>query len=560
MPGVRPQEDMAQDVASISSQHLWLERAVVVLAAGIYLYFFQAQLPNGDGRVYIRQIQDGHTVWNPNHLLMQPVGLWFYQLGRAVGLSWSAFAALKILSGASTLITLGLFHSVLSVLPIRSRTLRLGGVAALFSSAHFLSMAIAEEFYMLQMPLLMAALLVLAFWVTGRYRAASEWVLLGALGLLVALASAVSINNAALGFVLGVLVASPLGRSGQWSIRNALWVWGAGAAVAIPLFVGTYLVTRSDVGFVPWLSSYQGQAGNPADALYGATLSVSGLAISAATLVYGFATSLFTLGELGAVAESAVRSRALEFVPDVLHLATSVILFVVIAVLSMFMAVWFIRSGRRLPAAVAAVAWIGAYLLFNLYWSDTSDQFWFQVLPAFWMLIVLGLSSEERRGATMLVWSRRLIPVIAVFLLMANTTSSVAPRAFANVEDKRQQFANLLRPGDLLITTGWDDLAWMTWDDGQPYSRVLLMDLAMTGRQNEQAMEQLVERIRTHLSSGRVVVARVFDLDREGRPWEQLAKLRWPRSRLQKLLGVFPNSVVGTVDGVVFRELRVPAP
>jgi hypothetical protein len=54
-----------------------------------------------------------------------------------------------------------------------------------------------------------------------------------------------------------------------------------------------------------------------------------------------------------------------------------------------------------------------------------------------------------------------------------------------------------------------------------------------------------------------VLVVRVYDLDRRGRPWEQLAKLGWPRARLQDLFAGFASKPIARIDDVVIRELTL---
>ncbi len=116
----------------------------------------------------------------------------------------------------------------------------------------------------------------------------------------------------------------------------------------------------------------------------------------------------------------------------------------------------------------------------------------------------------------------------------------------------------MLRPGDLLITTGWDRYAWIGVPGGARYEQILLMELALQSTGSPGGLEALPARIASQIAGGgRVIVARVFDRDREARPWEQIAKLGWSRRQLQELLSGFRAREIGRVDGVVFRELTV---
>jgi hypothetical protein len=543
---------------------LWAERIALMVGLGIYLYALQSDAPNGDGQVYMRQIEAGRVVWNPNHLLMEPIGLWAFRLMRAVGLDWSLFGVLKVLSACAAVVSTGLFHATLSAVPEASRAHRVLGTAGLALSAHFLSMAIAEEFYMVQMPVVTAALLLGVWWTTEPAASQRARHLLIGLGGLSALATAISINNAFLALALGAAVALPATNGGRWRPSNALWVWGSGLALSLPLFIGAYATsTSSGPGVIRWMVSYQGESEGPSGGLYGIVPTPAGVATSLATLAYGMVTSVVPLGELGSFAESLARSRPLEFRPDISHLASRIALFLCLGLLALPFVSWLLRTGRRTPIGALALTWLAGYLLFNFLWVDTSDQFWFQLLPAVWLLLVLfsaearraGALVAPRRGVTLRRWA---LPILAVLLAWTNTMSVAVPRAYADIEGKRERLQQLLRPTDLVITPGWDGQVWLTASESRGRDRVVLMDLALRSRAGEKGMEELPTRIREHLAGGhRVIVARVFDLDREGRPWEEMARLRWPRNRVKTLLSEFDHSVIGQVDHVVLRNLTL---
>jgi hypothetical protein len=542
-----------------TTSQVWRERAAIAGMFAFYLTILQTDAPNGDGRVYIRQIEENRIVWNPNHLLMQPIGLWAVRLAQTLGLT-GVFGTLKLLSGASAVMTTVLFHSsVLSVSASAAR--RIVATGALVFSAHFLSMAIAEEFYMIQMPVVAAAFVIGIRWcaddsVRRRRR------MLVAFGALTGLATAFSVNNAFLALFGGLGVAW-CGRAvgdKRSAFASAAIVWAAGLAIALPIFGAAYLASPFEGNIARWLVAYQGNSDSTSGALYGIELTPSGVALSAATLVYGFATSVVLLGELGTTAESLMRGRALDFQPSIVHVAASAAVFVALAVGAVPLLNWFLRTGRRNAVAMFCAFWIAGYLAFNFLWVDTSDQFWFQLLPALWLLVTMfiGRTAADAPGRIP-AWFQKPITLAAIvaLLALANTVSVVVPRAFARVERKHDELMRLLKPGDLFITTGWDQLVWMTPDASSGVERVTLMELALSARGGRRELEALPQRVREHLAAnGRVVVARVFDLDREPRPWEQLARLHWPRARIQELFAPFETRPIGRIATVVFREVR----
>jgi hypothetical protein len=546
----------------------WLTPIAIAVAAAIFLIAFQADLPNGDGRVYLRQITAGHFVWNPNHLLMEPIGLVWFRLTQVLGTGWSLFGALKVLAGISAIAATLIFYRTAATAAGGAPLVALIATAGLFFSAHFVGMAIAEEFFIVQMPVVAGALWWATRWACSPApadpRAPGGRPALVAAGALTGLATAVAINNAFL--ALGLGVGACLATRGAWSQRvlNAVTVWAAGVAVAGPVYLAAGLSNDSGQTFLQWLLSYQGTADNPAEVMFRVQMTPVGLAISLATAAYGSVSSLVSPGELGSALEPVVRGRPLEFVPDTTHLAITGLLLVALAGVLLPAALWLIRRGRRAPLEIVCLAWLIGYAGFNLYWVDTSDQFFITQLPAFWLLLLLFVRSRLDAAAQPVApataaprrWTWAM--AVAVALLAAvNLQAVVAPRAFMDIESRHAAFAALLRPGDLIVTTGWDDLAWLRVDPGEPYERLQLMDLVLRARKGDPELDQLPARARAHVAAGRrVLVARLFDRDREGRPWEDLDRLRWPRPRLQALFKDFEAVPLGRVDAVVVRELR----
>jgi hypothetical protein len=143
-------------------------------------------------------------------------------------------------------------------------------------------------------------------------------------------------------------------------------------------------------------------------------------------------------------------------------------------------------------------------------------------------------------------------------LLLVNTVNAVLPVVASGYSEQRSAHENLLRAGDLEIITGWDQYKWMLLDErhGAGVSRVVLMNLAVAAPDADERMDRLPEIIDARLDSGgRVIVARLYDRDRDLMPWYALRQMGWPRARILEMLSGYCNRPFAEIDGVVFREL-----
>jgi hypothetical protein len=558
---------------------LGAERLFLALGALLYLWVFATVVPSGDGLVYAWHI-DAADVWlNPNHLLMDPVGYAFCKLLWGLGLPIETLDALKLISALSTVATLLLFHAVLIAAGVGSRWVRLSAVVGLFASRNFLTMAISEEFFMLQMPLLTAALLLLVKLELSQY--AKSWVPAAMLGALLGIATAVTINNVLLGVVVVLWLFFSAPDRHQGLLRTSSTAIGA-VVVTLPMFVIAYAASDTD-GFIHWLVAYQGSEGEGSPgSLYGISLTPAGIATSFARLALNSFTNLLSIGYLGTMMKSLVFGAPLEIAPQPLRFVLGVVLLLTAVAAVLLLAWWMLRNFREQRLVRVALVWLAAYYGFNFFWDDSSDQFWFQILPPLWLLIALfaqaGLAQSEltrsgsaqsglsQSGANPLATSAVtrqsglwLLFVLAPTLLLANTLQEVAPKAFQDIEAHAAQHRALLREGDLEIIPGWDDVRWIGLDGSNPrITQVNLMTTAMLPASNPGHIATLFPAVESHLKAGgRVIIARVYDKDQDPRPWDQLRKLGWSREKLQQQFSRYEVRPLATIGDTVFRELRL---
>ena len=125
-----------------------------------YLITFKTVIPSGEALDLLGHVEAGRQVLNPNHLFIEPITYWLTVWGNCIGQDECGLQQLKIISGVSTILSLMIFHSVLCQLYV-SVLIRFFSVIGLLASKNFFSMAVSEEFFMIQMPFLMMTLWLL---------------------------------------------------------------------------------------------------------------------------------------------------------------------------------------------------------------------------------------------------------------------------------------------------------------------------------------------------------------------------------------------------------------
>jgi hypothetical protein len=528
----------------------WVERIAIFVLATLYLFVFRTVVPSGDAQVYVAHIDAGELIWNPNHLLMDPIGYGWCHLLWSLGIDIQPLNAFKIVSAASTLITLLLFDSLLREVGV-ARWARLLAVVGLFVSRNFLTMALSEEFFVLQMPFLIAALWFLLR--AERYPGESKYILW--LGVMLGVATLITINTVLLGVTIAIYLLLTR-QTWREKLLGVVWLGAAAVLVVVPALIIAYATTSVDVDFFTWMFAYQGNETNPTNALYGLDPSLKGVALSAGRLVFTTFTNVVSVGSLGAVLKSLIYGAPLEIQLHPVRVATGAALFLAMIATCCVLAIWIVRNFRAQRVLQVVVAWAAAYYIFNFLWDDSSDQFWFQILPVFWLAVALFLSRSSTRASAIL--PTVTLAALAVF----NTVQEAAPKAFADVRAYTARHAELLREGDLELITGWDDFRWIAPDATFPrFTQINLMNAALwVDADDPRHISKLGDMVQAHLESGgRVIISRVYDLDDDPRPWDQLRKLGWPRERIQQELSRFEARPLATIGGVVFRELSLAA-
>lgn len=548
---------------------LW-ERVFIAVLVIAYLFAFSRTVPHGDALRVVRQIQAEHLIWNPNHLIFDPIGYGWYALLEKFGFSISALDSFEIISGIATVASLLVFHAILVQAGVKwwgARALAIGG---LFASRSFLSLANNQYYFMVQMPLLLGALYLGMRFLAMESDEKSRAMYLYGIGVLVAVAATILFSNVLLVVALGLVVGFTRNRQqasqAGWNYAYAARIWGAAALVGFPAYIFGYLASGSSAGFFHWLLSYQGESASALNDLYLVQWSTQSVVESLARLGFNlFSASILENAGLGTYFRALIFREPLEFVPEIFRLSLVVALTPIIIGMMLMLMVWAVRRFRRDMLIPFAFAWGASYLLFNFLWSVGGEHFWVQILPVVWLMWMVYLFSNnaEPFKADIAIWSRKNWKLWATLLvvpalLFVNTVNTVIPVS-GKAEAEVLKYHALLRDGDLEIMPGWEVIGWMRSEQQRPrVERLLLMNMALQSKEQDRHIQRLPEIVADHLASGRrVVVGRLYDKDHEINPWYGLTRLGWPRSRIQSLLGRYCHTEIGRVDDVVFREIKV---
>ena len=530
-----------------------IERWTVLAFVGLYLLVFNRDLPHGDAMRIVAQIRADELLWNPNHLFSYPFGFYWYKILSGLGLPVSELGSFEIISGVSTLVSLYLFHKILVELSVKHAATRVLLVIALFASNKFLSQAVSQYFHMMMMPFLMAALLLAVRYFHKDHGPGSGTRLLVLIGVLTAIPTTIKFNSVFLPGLIGLAIAWK-GTLSSWDWRGAFAVWMPAALVGFGCFFATYLLVGEQVGFVNWITSYEGNKSLGSEIMVRPEISSIMLASGRVGFHY-LVSSVVETGQLSTLLRALLADETLQYNPS----WSSIVLGALVSVVSIFFVILVsLKAVMRLgssPFMRFLAAWMLAYLVFVFVWGTGGDAFWFQILPPLWLaaVMVFGLNRENYHG-------RRVVAMglAVVALLIVNTIQTVWPVANSGHEEKLQEFNAIANQCDVLVTPGWDHLNWITLDNCTPDAkRFLLREMALSSEDSADHISQLRSIIDRELAqNARILMVRLYDRDTTAQPWYSLARQGWGRDRIQAVLDGLCTTPVGSVDGVVVRQLE----
>lgn len=550
------------------SNKRWIavESATLALAAACFLLLFRQVLPHGDAARIVRQIQFGELSWNPNHLLLDPLGYGVVTAARSLFADVEPLACFVLISVAASVISLVIFHSIL----VRIGISRFGRIAVLFGffgCAVVLGFSASQYYVIVQMPFLLGALWLL---VESRdsdiYQGISAGHYYGA-GALLAVAAAFMFNNVLILLACGIGVALSKSGAQRTGYFNAIRLYVGGAVVGFPVFVAGWFLSGSDANLISWVLAYEGVPDSQLLELYGLKWSLVGAAEAIARTGFNLVLGVMieTAG-LGTVLWVVVSGQQFEFIPKWSNIALGLVAIPAAVAFSSWALIRILVLGRNDPTMRVLAAWVFGVVGFNFLWDSHDPSFWMPVAPVLWVGLVYDVSrwrarSQEKTGAGGGSGAEPLylgaMGGFAMLAFVVNTLNILIPQADKEFENKRAAHEEMLKSGDLQVIPGWDQQRWMALSGRAPsIDRIVLMNAAL-GYGNESGdMSNLSRMVEDRIRSGRrVIVARLYDLDTDIMPWYSLARLGWPRQEIQELLETFCNREIARIDGVVFREV-----
>lgn len=543
------------------------EMFALAVGALVYLAAFNQQQPHSDALRIVRQIDAGDLIWNPNHLIFDPLGFVVFRLLSAIFPGMTPLDCFEVISALATILSLLLFHAILVRANIEKTATRILAVLAVFASAAFLSVAVSQYYFMIQMPFLLAALFCYIRALDTGMSPALPPRYVYAIGALLALATAVMFNNLLLVGLTGLSLGLTSGSWRRFHWHTVARFYGAAAAVGVPIFVVGYFLADTDTHFVRWLLSYQGDSDSSLNQIYGLKWTPYHVLMAAAMTGYNLLIDCFVdPAGLGTVLSVVARRQSFEFTPQWGNIVLALLAVPAVIVMLVVTTRFVCRRIRHDPVVRFLTLWIIAFLGFNFLWNVGDDIFWFQIVPPIWLLFL-----TSQRMATLscppsvplesrtprLQFRSAALATLSAILLIVNTTNAVAPGAATDFHSKQLDHAAMLREGDLEILPGWDRQKWTILPVNSPnVEQLLLMNLALDSLKSGDSLATLPLIVKSHLASGRrVIVARLFDLDHDLRPWYQLNDMGWSRTRLQGLFKNYCTRRIAVIDGIAFREL-----
>ncbi|HWN41483.1 MAG TPA: hypothetical protein VNW71_04645 [Thermoanaerobaculia bacterium] len=441
--------------------------------------------PDGLGQSY--HFSAGFSRWNPNHLLVEPVGAWWMSLADIDSREEAAdhLRRLSILAGS---LAAGLFRfgvaSRLAPSPLAANH----ATAWLAFSSAFVRLWVMDEAYMVQMP----AVVVVA-WLTLRYLERPSLPRSLAAGASVTLAAAFFIEN----LLLGPALALALWKKPKHATGALL-----GQLAAVPVFAAAWIASDTPHGFLDWMTRYSGgSVPIRVEAAYGMT----DLFVSTTRALYGSACALVDLAPLVA----AFRDQMDLTVP--LRAA---------AFLAACCALIFAR-GRS--ALILAGIWAAAVLAFGIYWNNSDDQFYVQLAVAF------GALGARLRGKAV---------VIGMIALLWNVVDVGYRRVFYPRQERLAIVERELGEAGLVVFPGFDEMDMLLALD--PVAPAVSITDYAARFPPEEGLKNLSSTILGTLRQGRsVAVVDVVDVSPSRPPWKFLKRMGYDHAKVVDTLDSF---------------------
>ncbi|HVG08498.1 MAG TPA: hypothetical protein VNM67_12385 [Thermoanaerobaculia bacterium] len=437
--------------------------------------------PDGLGQSY--NLSAGFSRWNPNHLLVEPLGAWWMNLSD-IGSRAEAADHLRRLSILAGSLAAGLFRFGVARRLAPSRLAANHATAWLAFSSAFARLWVMDEAYMVQMPAVVGVA-----WLTLRYLERPSFPRSLAAGVSVTLAAAFFIEN----LLFGPALALALWKRPKHAAGVLL-----GTLAAVPVFAAASPTPH----VLNWMTRY---GGGSVPARVEAAYGMADLFVSTARALYGSACALVDLAPLVAAfrdqMDLTVPLRAAAFIA-----ACCALLFV-----------------RDRSALLLAGIWAAAVLAFGIYWNNSDDQFYVQLAVAF------GALGARLRGKAV---------VLGMIALLWNVVDVGYRRVFYPRQERLATIEKELGEAGLIVYPGFDEMEALLVLN--PVAPAVSMTSYSVRFPPEEGLKDLSSTILDTLREGRsVAVVDVVDVSPSHPPWKFLKRMGYDHAKVVDTLDSF---------------------
>ena len=445
----------------------------------------------------------GFVRWNPNHLLVEPLGSWWMGLvdiGSGEGSRSEAVDHLRRLSILAGSLAAGLFRFLVAKRLAGSRLAANHATAWLAFSSAFARLWVMDEVYMVQMPAVVAVA-----WLTLRYLERPSLSRALEVGASVTLAAAFFVSN----LLLGPALAAALWRKP----KHAVGVLIGTLATTVLVFTAAWASSQTPNGFLDWMTRYTGgNVPSRVEAAYGTI----DLFESTARALYGAACALVDLAPMVARFRDSQNLdlwRAAAFVAGSWALLSALVLSF---------------RDRSDPCNRSALllfgVWTAAVLAFGIYWNNSDDQFYVQLSVAF--------------GALAARLPLRKAAVLGLVALLWNVVDVGHRRVFYPREERLALIEREFGQAGLIVYPGFDEM------DTLLALKEVAPAVSITGYSVqapvEKGLENLFFTISGTLREGRdVAIVDIVDVSPSRSPWKFLKRMGYEQVEVAEVANRF---------------------
>lgn len=454
--------------------------------------------PDGIGQS--TNLSAGFSRWNPNHLLVEPLGSWWMGLVNP-GSRAKAVDHLRRLSILTGSLAVGLFRFGVAKRLAGSRLAANHATAWLAFSSAFARLWVMDEVYMVQMPAVVAVA-----WLTLGYLEQPSFSR--------ALAAGATVTLAASFFVSNLLLGPALALAFWRKPKHAFGVLIGTLVTTVLVFAVVWASSQTPHGFLDWMTRYTGgNVSSRVEAAYGTI----DLFESTARGLYGAACALVDLAPLVAAFRD---SQNLNLWRTAAFVAGSW------ALLSALVLCLRDRSDLRNRGALLLFSvWVAAVLAFGIYWNNSDDQFYLQLSVAFGALAArLPLHSKAA--------------VLGLVALLWNVADVGHRRVFYPRQERLAQIESELGKAGLIVYPGFDEMDTLLALK-QVAPAVSLTDYSVR-YPAEEGLNNLFFTIFGTLREGRdVAVVDVVDVSPSRSPWKFLKRMGYEQTEVVEIANRF---------------------